>query len=74
MSGEPETGPLYGVRLLKQLPIGRGAMLQALPSREDLDRVSQISIRTVAGYEVLLSHFIALAEKHAPELLMVSRR
>ncbi len=49
-------GPIYGVELIDALPLG-GMMKQAMPSRADLDAVREISERTVAGYEVLLSHW-----------------
>jgi len=51
-----ESGPVYGVRLPKELPIS-GGMTQALPSRRDLEEVRTINERVVAGYEVLASHF-----------------
>ena len=51
------SGPIYGVRLIKELPIG-GMMTQAMPNRQDLENVRKISERTVAGYEVLLNHYI----------------
>lgn len=55
MSGE--TGPVYGVNLIDVLPLGNGAMKQAMPTRSDLLKVQKISERTVAGYEVLLDHY-----------------
>lgn len=58
-----DSGPIYGVRLIRDLPIGTGGMLQAMPSRNDLEQVKTISERTVAGYEVLLSHYVAMKEK-----------
>lgn len=54
---EPEKGPCYGVDLIDTLPLGNGTMTQAMPSRADLDKVREISERTVAGYEVLLDHY-----------------
>ncbi len=52
-------GPIYGVPLLDSLGIGRGAMRQALPSRDDLDGIKDFrqGQRVVAGYEVLLWHY-----------------
>lgn len=47
-----EAGPIYGVQLIKDLPLGQ--MWQACPSRNELDRVREISERTVAAYETLL--------------------
>ena len=52
-----EKGPVYGVELIKSLQIGSGNMLQALPTRQDLLRVRQISERAVAGFEVLTDHY-----------------
>jgi|GEM_PF-5219544 len=52
-----ERGPIYGVELIDSLPLDGGKMRQALPSRGDLDRVREISGRTVAGYEVLCEHY-----------------
>ena len=52
-----DSGPVYGVRLIDTLPLGSGAMLQAMPSRQDLIDARSMSERTVAGYEVLLSHY-----------------
>lgn len=51
-----EVGPIYGVELLKTLPLD-GGMLQALPSRRDLDEIWKRNLRVVAGYEVLLEHY-----------------
>lgn len=56
--------PLYGiVSDLKSLPIG-SSMLQALPSCNDLQAaLDDGHERLVAGYEVLLSHYLeALAD------------
>ena len=52
-----EIGPVYGVQLIESLPLGRGGMTQVMPTRRDLLRVQPVSERTVAGYEVLLSHY-----------------
>ena len=56
-----DSGPVYGVRLIRELPIG--GMFQAMPSRRDLEQVREISERTVAGYEVLLQHYREQCEK-----------
>jgi hypothetical protein len=58
-----ELGPVYGVRLIRDLPIG-GGMIQAMPSRQDLEQVRAVSERTVAGYEMLLLHYLKLKEEH----------
>jgi len=54
---ERDSGPIYGVRLLDSLPLGKGGMIQALPTRDDLKKVDKVSTRTAAGYEVLLAHY-----------------
>lgn len=51
------TGPIYGVKLLEALPLGKSGMNQAMASREDLKRVKQVSERTAAAYEVLTEHY-----------------
>lgn len=54
-----ETGPIYGVPLIDSLPLDSNCgMLQAMPKRSDLEDVQTLSVRTVAGYEVLLSHYL----------------
>jgi hypothetical protein len=57
MNIETGHGPIYGVELIDNLNLGTGSMRQAMPSRLDLQEVAKISTRTVAGYEVLLSHY-----------------
>ena len=52
-----ESGPVYGVRLIKSLPLGSGGMVQAMPSKTDLSQVQKINERTVAGFEVLTEHY-----------------
>ena len=57
-----DSGPVYGVRLIKSLPIVNTSMRQAMPSKDDLQLARPYSERTVAGYEVLLSHYRAAME------------
>lgn len=52
-----ECGPVYGVRLFKELPLGTGGMIQAMPSRVDLKQVLKMNQRVVAGFEVLTEHY-----------------
>lgn len=55
-----EFGPIFGVELIDELRIGgglEGVIIQRMPSLAELRRVSEVSQRTVAGYEVLLSHW-----------------
>ena len=55
---EPQHGPVYGVELFERLPISHSTMIQACPSRSELERVhDQASARTVAAYEILTDHF-----------------
>lgn len=69
-STKPEVGPVYDcVPLIDSLPLGTGDMLQALPSRDDLERLLATNFRyasrVVAGYEVLLSHYHRLVKEVA---------
>src|SRR5690554_1205315 len=48
------SGPIYNVPLIDWLPLGDSGMRQAMPTRDDLEKVAKISTRTAAGYEVLL--------------------
>ena len=53
-----ETGPIYGVTLIDELPLGGGAMYQAMPSRRELELARWFDCEPlVAGYEVLLEHW-----------------
>ena len=52
-----ESGPVYGVRLIKSLPLGSGGMVQAMPSKGDLEQVRKVNERVVAGFEVLTDHY-----------------
>lgn len=65
MNRANETGPIYGVPLMKELPLGNGGMKQSLPTRSDLEGIKDYrqGQRVVAGYEVLLSHYIRLLAK-----------
>ena len=51
-----EAGPIYGVELLKSLPLD-GGMRQALPNRRDLERTRADNDRVAAGFEVLTEHY-----------------
>ena len=71
-SPTPEVGPVYGVvPLIDSLPLGDGGMFQAMPSREDLQKVLSVNCsyaqvtRVVAGYEILLSHYHRLVKEVA---------
>ena len=56
-----ERGPIYGVELISTLKLN-GSMMQAMPSAGDLRRVQGLSMRTVAGYEALLSKYHTLMD------------
>lgn len=50
-----ELGPIYRVELIESLPIG--GMMQAMPSRSDLELSRKHGDRVAAGYEVLLAWY-----------------
>ena len=52
-----ESGPVYGVRLIKSLPLGSCGMVQAMPSKADLEQVRTVNERVAAGFEVLTDHY-----------------
>lgn len=59
-----ETGPIYGRELIKTLPLGSSGMLQACPTRADLEQVAEVNLRTAAAYEVLLGHYQRLEREN----------
>ena len=69
-----ETGPIYGTPLIKTLPLGSSGMLQACPSRADLEQVAEVNTRTAAAYEVLLGHWQRLQKEHRELQKQVSHR
>jgi hypothetical protein len=52
-----EKGPIYGIELLKSLPLDGGTMKQALPNRHDLVQTRSYHDRVSAGFEVLTEHY-----------------
>ena len=60
-----DVGPIYGVLLIDTLPLD-GGIKQSMPSRRDLDDLRDTHIngrdRIVAGYEVLLEHYLRLCK------------
>jgi len=56
-NNENQLGPVYGVPLIDEMPLGNSYMVQAMPSRADLEQVRRINERVAAGYEVLLHHY-----------------
>ena len=63
-------GPTYGIKLIKSLPISYGdnqGMLQAMPSRSDLQGVKEYKqgCRVVAGYEILLNTWRMQGQENA---------
>ena len=63
MSEAKQCGPIYGVELVDELPIGKSGMFQCMPGRNELKRVMRVSQRTVAAYEVLTSHYLREREE-----------
>lgn len=56
-----ERGPIYGVWLIDELPVG--GMFQCFPGKRELQDVkNKVGGRTVAAFEVLLSRFLILNE------------
>jgi hypothetical protein len=56
-------GPIYGVVLYEEMPIGDKGWKQAFPDRDELEEVrEQVGDRTVAAFEVLTAHHRALNE------------
>lgn len=52
-----EFGPIYGAKLsIESLPVG--GMLQAMPTRADLEQVAEVNERVAAAFEVLLWHYV----------------
>ena len=63
-------GPIYSVELLDSLPMP-GGMIQAMPSRAELEVLKDKHTRVVAGFEVLTYHYrhlLALYELAEKEL------
>ena len=58
-----ERGPIYGTELIDSLPIGTSGFRQAMPCRDDLCEVCSRNERVVAGYEILLRHFLNAVEE-----------
>ena len=58
-----DKGPIYGVELIDSLPMDPNrpkGMRQAMPSQSDLEGIKDYrqGQRVVAGYEVLLNHYL----------------
>ena len=64
MKKTEELGPVYGVPLIDSMPINALGWTQAMPSRDNLERVRKVAggERTVAGYEALLAHLWSIME------------
>lgn len=57
-------GPITRVLLLTELPIPKGGgFVHAMPDRDELIRVKQISPRTVAAFELLTEHYLQQSEE-----------
>jgi hypothetical protein len=54
-------GPIYGVLLPDDLPVGNGGWSQAVPRRDELNKVrKKVGDRTVAALEVAISLVAAI--------------
>jgi hypothetical protein len=63
MSGDQNKGPIYGVSLYNEMPMGDQGLKQAFPGRDELEKVQKrVGCRTVAAFEVLTAHHRALNE------------
>jgi hypothetical protein len=63
MSDDQNKGPIYGVVLFDEMPIGDEGFKQAFPGRDELEKVrKKVGDRTVAAFEVLTAHHRALNE------------
>ncbi len=61
MSLDQNKGPIYGVVLPDKLPLGSGGFSQAVPSRDELNKVRErVGERTVAALEVAISLVAAI--------------
>jgi len=61
MRADQNKGPIYGVLLYDEMPIGDQGMSQAFPGRDELEDVQKrVGSRTVAAFEVLTEHHRAL--------------
>ena len=61
MSLDQKKGPIYGVLLPDDLPFGNGGWKQAVPRRDELNKVrKKVGERTVAALEVALSLVAAI--------------
>ena len=71
-----ESGPIYGIQLIDSLPLGVGdnPLLQAMPGREELKKVQEISSRTVGGFEVLLHHYRQLLAERERLIELVNEK
>jgi hypothetical protein len=57
-------GPIYGVDLPAELPLGANGWTQVVPRRDELEQVrKRVGDRTVAALEVALNHCASLSEQ-----------
>lgn len=69
-----ENGPVYSVPLIDSLPLNDGSSFrQAMPSLADLKQAARVNLRVVAGYEVLLEHYVTLLEQTKENTTAASR-
>ena len=57
-------GPIYGVDLPAELPLGANGWTQVVPRRDELEQVrKKVGDRTVAALEIALKHCASLSEQ-----------
>jgi len=57
-------GPIYGVYLPAELPLGANGWTQVVPRRDELEQVrKKVGDRTVAALEIALKHCASLSQQ-----------
>ena len=57
-------GPIYGVHLPAELPLGANGLTQVVPRRDELELVRKlVGDRTVAALEIALKHCASLSQQ-----------
>jgi hypothetical protein len=57
-------GPIYGVDLPAELPLGENGWTQAVPRRDELEQVrKKVGDRTVAALEIALRHCASMSQQ-----------
>lgn len=59
-----DKGPIYGVDLPAELPLGANGWTQVVPRRDELEQVRRkVGDRTVAALEIALKHCASLSQQ-----------